>query len=331
MMPSEHVRDAWARRGVHAGRFRVVGALVASAAIAIALNASSAQANVSTLINPHTHLRAGVMPLVTSSGGLLGLSSSAPHLTYYGGHVISNVQVIQVLYGAGTYEPEVQNTAAPSIASFYGGVTNSTYYDWLSEYNTSINAANGQPGTGQSIGRGGFVRQIQITPSAANSGTTVDDTNIQAELKAQVAAGNLPAPSADTLYAIYFPAGVTITQGGSASGVQFCAYHGTTSSPEMYYSVLPDFSTGGMPYGCGSGSEFQNVTSVSSHELVEATTDAEVGLATNNAPPLAWYDSNNGEIGDICNGQQAPITGGDGRAYTVQREWSNQQNACVVS
>ncbi|MBJ7607942.1 MAG: hypothetical protein JF887_00720 [Candidatus Dormibacteraeota bacterium] len=146
-----------------------------------------------------------------------------------------------------------------------------------------------------------------------------------------MAAGNLPQPSASTLYAIYFPAGVTITQGGSTSGVQFCAYHGTTSGPEMFYSVLPDFSSPGMSSGCGSGSEFQNVTSVSSHELVEATTDAEVGLETNNAPPLAWYDPTNGEIGDICNGQQRQITGGDGNVYTVQLEWSNVQNACVAS
>ncbi len=49
------------------------------------------------------------------------------------------------------------------------------------------------------------------------------------------------------------------------------------------------------------------------------------------ARPLAWYDSTNGEIGDICNGQQQAITGADGQTYTVQQEFSNLQNNCVVS
>jgi hypothetical protein len=266
-------------------------------------------------------------------------AQSAPagaHLSYYGGRVISNVQVVQVLYGAGTYTPEVQSTASPSIATFYRGVTNSTYYDWLNEYNTPLVG-----GTNQTIGRGSFLKQVQITPSPANSGSIVDDTQIQAELAAQVAAGNLPAPTLDaagnvnTYYAIYFPANVTITMGGSSSGVQFCAYHGTIAAngptPELYYGVLPDFTTGGMRFGCGGGTRFQNETSVSSHELVEATTDAEVGIASTYAPPLAWYDTTNGEIGDICNGQQGTVVGGDGVTYTVQLEFSNIANNCIVS
>src|SRR5437762_3067512 len=65
--------------------------------------------------------------------------------------------------------------------------------------------------------------------------------------------------------------------------------------------------------------------------MVEAVTDGEVGLATTNAPPLAWYDQTNGEIGDICNAAQGAITGGDGISYTVQKEFSNVANDCIVS
>ena len=123
--------------------------------------------------------------------------------------------------------------------------------------------------------------------------------------------------------------------GGASSGVQFCAYHGTIapsgSVPEVYYGVLPDFTTGGMTVGCGASTTFGNETSVSSHELVEATTDPEVGLATVFAPPLAWYDAVNGEIGDICNAQQGSIVGGDGVTYVVQQEFSNVANDCIVS
>jgi hypothetical protein len=285
-------------------------------------------------ITPATHLPAGVMP--KTQPGVQRSPNSAPpgaHLTYYGGHVISNVNIIKVLYGTGTYTSEVSDASATdgtSINSFYNGVTNSSYFDWLSEYNTTVSG-----GTQQTIGRGVFGQQIQITPASSRNGATVDDTAIQAELQAQIRAGSLPTPSGNTLYALYFRAGQTITQGGSASGVQFCAYHGTTAAvsgvPEFYYSVLPDFTTGGMTSGCGNGTRFQNETSVSSHEMIEAVTDAEVGLATVAGPPLAWYDNTNGEIGDICNAQQQAITGGDGHTYTVQQEFSNLQNNCVVS
>jgi hypothetical protein len=74
---------------------------------------------------------------------------------------------------------------------------------------------------------------------------------------------------------------------------------------------------------------FGNYTSVTSHELVEAMTDAFVGIATTFAPPLAWYDMVNGEIGDICNGQQASYTA-NGTAYTIQLEFSNAANNCVT-
>ena len=60
------------------------------------------------------------------------------------------------------------------------------------------------------------------------------------------------------------------------------------------------------------------------HSRVEATTDPAVGLATVFGPPLAWYDPNNGEIGDICNAIQGTSAG-----FVVQKEWSNAANACV--
>lgn len=85
----------------------------------------------------------------------------------------------------------------------------------------------------------------------------------------------------------------------------------------------------GCAVGCGASTTFGNYTSVSSHELVEAMTDADVGIATTIAFPLAWYDPNHGEIGDICNQQQASYTA-NGTTYTVQLEFSNSANNCVA-
>ena len=63
-----------------------------------------------------------------------------------------------------------------------------------------------------------------------------------------------------------------------------------------------------------------------SHELVETITDPGIGLMR-----LAWYDPANGEIADIC-ARTVPgsVTGGDGRRYVVQQEWSNRARGCVL-
>jgi hypothetical protein len=258
------------------------------------------------------------------------------HLTYFGGPIISNVQVIQVLYGSGSYNPQVAGTTSPTMGNFFADITSTGLISLMQQYNTNISG-----GTGQVFGNGTFAGLFQIVPSAANNGSTITDTQIQSELLAQINAGHLPGPTNDalgnpnTLYMIYFPPGKTISQGGSNScqAGGFCAYHGTTSSTlntkHVLYGVLPDMQAGsGCSTGCGTSTVFGNYTSVTSHELVEAMTDADVGIATTFAAPLAWYDMTNGEIGDICNGQQGSYTA-NGTTYTIQLEFSNSANNCV--
>ena len=264
--------------------------------------------------------------------------AAPPHLSYYGGRVLSNVQVVTVLYGAGSYLPQVAGTASPSLGNFYRAILASPYLDWLTEYDTPAVG-----GTGQAIGHGTFAGQYPITPSPSNDGATISDASIQSELQAQIAAGLLPPPAIDaqgnplTLYAIHVPHGHSIVNGTMHSCVSggFCAYHGTIAAgaqAEIYYAVHPDMQPGsGCDMGCGAGTNFQNETSVSSHELVEAITDAEVGLATVVGPPVAWYDASNGEIGDLCNAQHGVVTGTDGLAYTVQLEFSNRANGCIAT
>ncbi len=279
-------------------------------------------------------------PSANAAAAPIGRAAPAgAHLTYFGGPVISNVHVVQVLYGSGSYNAQVAGTATPSMGNFFGDLTgtNSGYVSLLTQYNTPASG-----GTGQTIGNGTFDGLFQIAPSAGNNGATISDAQIQSELLAQITAGHLPAPILDaaghvnTLYMIYFPPGKKITQGGSSSCVAggFCAYHGTTSttlnSKNILYGVLPDMQAGsGCATGCGNSSTFGNYTSVTSHELTEAITDADVGIATTFAPPLAWYDMTNGEIGDICNAQQGSYTA-NGTTYTIQLEFSNAANNCVL-
>src|ERR1051326_2554656 len=169
------------------------------------------------------------------------------HLNYHGGRVVSSMKVIEVVYGSGSFLPQVTGTATPNMPTFYQGVLNSAYVDWLTEYNTTTVAT---PRSNQVIGRGSFVQRITITPAAARNGKT-------------------------------------IPQGGSNScqAGGFCAYHSTISNAgghgEVYYGVHPDMQAGsGCDTGCGNGTAFANQQSVASHEMVEAITDPEIGLAT---------------------------------------------------
>jgi hypothetical protein len=276
----------------------------------------------------------------TDPGAITNASAPAgAHLTYFGGRVNASTKVVQVLWGSGSYESHVTSTATPSMGTFFqqllangGGLT--SFME--SEYNTVSPTGTK---TNQTIVNGAFAGQFTITPSVTGS---VSDAQIQSEITAQINAGHLPAPTVDaagnatTYYAVFFPHGTAINQGGSSSCVAggFCAYHGTVAAgalPEYYYGVHPDMQAGsGCDTGCGSAATaFGNYTSVASHELVEMITDAEVGLATVNGPPLAWYDTTNGEIGDICNAQQGSYAACDGQSYVIQLEFSNAQSNCI--
>ena len=272
-------------------------------------------------------------------------------LLYFGGPVISNVEVVQVLYGAGSYDPQVQGTATPSMANFYADITNSAFMDFLGgQYSTNVPG-----GTGQTVGRGTFGGTFQIVPSPANdpvnNGFFITDDQVQAELLDQITNGHLPAPLLDpqgnpnTLYMIFFPFGVTINSGEGISCSSFCAYHSTTNATfnlkPVLYGVHPDFQAGsGCDLGCGVSTTFGNNTSVTSHELAEAITDADIGLAfsffgtcsSNPATPgcpVAWLDLSGEEIGDLCEAQQGLYTV-NGTAYVIQAEFSNAVLNCVL-
>ncbi len=312
--------------------------LALSTAALLALACGSAlppgASNDQALVQP---TRVHKMPMHDSSTPIPYSAPAGAHLTYYGGRVNANTQVVQVLWGTGSYDTHISSTGTPSVASFYQQFLSKTTLisGYMQQYNTPASG-----GTGQTFTSGAFSNQFTITPSTG--GSTVGDSAIQNEITAQIAAGHLPAPATDaqgnavTYYALFFPPGITITQGTSSSCVAggFCAYHGTVASGgghnEYYYGVHPDMQAGsGCATGCGNSTTFGNYCSVASHELAEMMTDAEVGLAGPIGPPLAWYDSTNGENGDICNAQQGTFAGCDGQSYTYQLEFSNAQNNCV--
>lgn len=254
-----------------------------------------------------------------ASQALTQTATSSKQLTNYGGRVLAHAKVYVVQWGAtGGFFPEVTNGGA---ANFFGGITNSAYFDWLREYNTST----------QTIGRGSYAGTYVISPSAGNNGNTIDDAaNIEPELQAQIAAHNLPAPDANTIYFLYFRQSQVVDLSGSNSVTGFSAYHNTiaNSPTNILYAVMPYENDP----GCGTDPvAWNNMTVTASHELIETVTDPDVGLATSLAPPLTWYNNSYGEIGDICNGVPARVVGGDSNTYAVQQEWSNTERTCLAT
>jgi hypothetical protein len=294
-----------------------------------------------------------------------------PQLVYYGGRVISNVQIVQVNWSPPGSVFQTQITDG-EMAGFYSGVVNSTFFDWLSEYNTqSVFSALGQTSS-QRIGRNVFSTPIVTITNPAITGASLTDAQIQTELATRIQNGQLPAPTLDaagninTIYFVHFPQGTSINLNGAFSCAQYCAYHGTIAqppdagaggpdggSPDLgYYAVMPDMSPGSGCDICFTGvTPFQNLTIIASHELAEAVTDPEVGRSPSSIAytdagvallfPIAWYDANlvdifngeGGEIGDICRSQSPPanVIDATGNAWYVQRLWSNAMGECMAS
>jgi hypothetical protein len=309
---------------------RVPGVRVHLAALALALIASRSSAADSAL---GLHRASPILRPERAAPAAAGV-----RLVYFGGRVLSNVELVKVLWGDGRYEPYVAGDGTPSLDAFLGAVAGSAFVTGLAEYDTTAAAFGGVPGTNQHIGAGTFLGAVRIVPSV--SGGTVDDVDIAAELAEQLAKGGLPPPRADaagnleTLYLVYLPAGKTVTLGTEQSCRTFCAYHGafTWQGRRVPYAVLPDLSRGsGCDAGCGGAEPFANAAAVVTHELAEAITDPDVSAAgTGAGPPLAWYDPLNGEIGDLCAGERGMVTGTDGASWPVQKVWSNARGGCVV-
>jgi hypothetical protein len=231
------------------------------------------------------------------------LAPPAAHMTYHGGHLLTNVEVFTVFWGSAW---STLTNVVQGLHAFFDYVLTSPLMDLLSEYSVS----------GQQIGYGRRVGTATITDSNPGDGKTVSDDQIRAALHGWIGSHKIAAPTADTLYFVYLPPGVTSTFGGDASCTAYCGCH--SADGNLYYAVEPYLDC----FGCDfTGVDvISNLTKVSSREPGEAITDADLN---------GWSDDNTGnEIGDVCNDfSDVPEVGG----YYVQSEWSNVQGACALA
>ena len=249
----------------------------------------------------------------TDDGGDAG--SNNGYVPYQGGPIIAQLRVAAALWGA-----NVDPNVVTNLGSFYSALTSGSFMHFVSEYSTPTQTAG-------AYGTFGGLFSLQVN----NHNAQLTDSDIQTELSQQIAGGALPPADPNTLFMVYLPPGVSVNDpsvGQSCVPSGFCAYH--KSGNGIIYGVIPDFSQGGCAPGppgctscCGDKSVFENVTAVSSHEVMEAVTDP---LPLENP---AWVNVFFGEIGDLCavpkqgDAAYTQIFARDETAFTAQRGWSN--------
>jgi hypothetical protein len=182
------------------------------------------------------------------------------------------------------------------------------------------------------------VGPLTATPSvdlAETAPTSIDDAAIQTWLAAKLNANDpaFPAPDANTVYSLHYPAGTTITEasggqpatscvdfGGYHNNIQLDAAHG---SMDVAYVVVPHCANFGGLKGIDS------ITATESHELIEAATDpfptSTPAYGQTDEAHLYWlFVLGGGEVGDLCAQNADAFTKFAELPYTVQRTWSNK-------
>jgi hypothetical protein len=127
--------------------------------------------------------------------------------------------------------------------------------------------------------------------------------------------------------AIYF----VFTSNYPGGHVNYCAWHssGTCNGQTIQVAYMPN-TTGvagcdpGDLYGCNTYSQgTRSILNVTSHEMMEAITDADPGTNT------AWTDSSGSEIGDKCAWTFSSCVNLSTGSWQLQKEWSNAVSGCV--
>jgi hypothetical protein len=214
---------------------------------------------------------------------------------------------------------------ANQINAFFDLVLTSSLMDVLWEYSTET----------VGIGRG---RRLPSFNDVSQPGNPISDAQLQQALQNWIANGKVPATTANTLYFIFLPPNVAVTDPtGEQSCVVpngFCGYHSHIGG-NIFYAIVPYIGGTGCT-GCHFGGAgdfdaitgvpnvFDSITKAIGHELAEAVTDPALN---------AWFDPNSkeGEIGDICNDNTTNLPDAQGRRYFVQTEWSNIENNCILA
>lgn len=277
----------------------------------------------------------GMMQTCTPTNGTLSQGYPAmhgpmPQVTYQGGGLLLEPGVVTVTFPG--------DAMSKQLEEFGDGITQTCWWD-------TIRAGYCESSGMSCVGRGKTPAKPHVEMTAAPASSYTDtamggSSTMATYIQQQVASGAFPAPDANTLYVLYFPASTTITLDGAVSCQTFGGYHNSTqvtppggSNTVVAYAVIPR---------CQQTIDY--LTFAASHEISEASTDPHVGenqigfyLPSNNLDDVAWNLLGGGEIGDLCvdltgSGQdKTTATGPGGTTWAVQRLWSNANAAAGLN
>ena len=231
-------------------------------------------------------------------------------VTFHGGALLNAVEAQAVFLGSDWSTSATLQSQKGQLDQYVSTLVSGSYLEMLTT-------------AGYNVGRGtASVGVVKNEPLSKTGNVGVTDGQIQGYLQSMISAGQLQTPDANRLYVVYVEPGVVVHLGGDASNTTFLGYHGAFSgttaskqSVDIHYAVMaypsaPNFTAQSQ----GFATNFDELTSVTSHEVAEAVTDPNV-----NYKALGWYDDQkNGEIGDLAEGFQSTITGATGIVYVVQ-------------
>ncbi len=224
-------------------------------------------------------------------------------VTYHGGPVLQNAQIEPVYYGTAWNSNATLEQQVQQVNGFLNYFGTSPSVSILSQYG---------------VGAATYLGDDVVNQNPAG-GATMSDSQIRTALNAEITAGHVPAPNANSLYVFFTAPGVTVTANGQSSGVEFAGYHDTfqaSNGATVYYAVVP--------YPVGSVintplTTFQDDTYVLSHEISESMTDPDT--------QTGWFDAQGDEIADLGEGTYGTLDNG---RYVVTGVWSNAANQVVV-
>jgi hypothetical protein len=270
------------------------------------------------------------------------------HLTFHGGKVLQSPDVVPVYVGAYWQTVQGRRDRARNDAALEALVKDP-----------------GQTGIWAQYGSGrGTTSPSHVLPTASRASFSAAD--VEALVRKQVAAGAFDASDPERIFTVVLAPGVVLRDGDASSRQGLGGFHGSVVAADghpVYYAVVVYSQRVGRDV---NGIDFtsapiDNMTITESHEITEAVTDPDVGLAarTGNARYLGWYDDTTPIVGrdgrPLVDGFGAPMRGkgeigdipvlnaeleGDATLRTVwgrregfafQTEWSNRDGKAELA
>ena len=242
-----------------------------------------------------------------------------PNFVNNGGPVITSPRIFASFWGPSWQSDTAHQTAAKRLQQFCTDILNSEFMNVLSQY-----------GVGTGKGSGSFAG----TSTLANVPAQLDNSGVRNVLQAAIDAGTIPEPPANNtsdLVMVFLDesieindanAGLVLCEPANDTAFGYHEFFTTKKGNPCYYAVIPALDDACIRNSCPGGdttcslslseTQEQRRTQVASHEFAEMTTDPQLN---------AWYDPQNGENGDICNGETSTLSVGSD-SWTVQRIYS---------